>query len=264
MSQPTKGCATILRQMAEDYPFHRNRPKPSKAALVAGAEALESLALPGATAPPSQFGHSVSRPHGSAGAGPDRGTDRYRCWLPVTPELGHLVVAKVYVEHDGPRLFLCANRADQLFLFLSVEDGPEWARWMVIPISRQRLFLLTSNHMDLHQAFSQPEERPFRLDFAYGGSTWRISPWPVEELTDAVLPDRGAFLNPEPPRAFAESAIAPARACCWGTDETSKRLADVGAAFQNVARILVASFDAAGRVFSKFALPRITRRGGNR
>jgi hypothetical protein len=51
MSQPTKGYATILREMAEDYPFHRNRPKPSKAALIAGAEALESLALPGATPP---------------------------------------------------------------------------------------------------------------------------------------------------------------------------------------------------------------------
>jgi hypothetical protein len=40
---PNNQHAAILRQMAKDYPFHRNPPKPSKEALLAGVEALEAV-----------------------------------------------------------------------------------------------------------------------------------------------------------------------------------------------------------------------------
>lgn len=124
-------------------------------------------------------------------------------WPPPTQQLGSLTVDQVFVEYDGPRLFLCSNLTEQLFLFLSIAEDADLSRWLVVPISRRRLALVTANRLDLHSTFGRPEETAFRMDFTEEGNRVTVEPWPVSELTDDVLPDPGVFLDARPEQAPA-------------------------------------------------------------
>lgn len=110
--------------------------------------------------------------------------------------LGPLDVTDVFVEYDGPHLLACRDRRGQLYLAVSVEDGPTSVIWLYVPVSEERLDQVQAASLDLHEAFAHPE----------GGSllqvtTYRDGTVPhVQVLTESDipadwLPSPGEFLT---------------------------------------------------------------------
>ena len=76
----------------------------------------------------------------------------------ISAPLGDLELLRVYQEFDGPRLFSCRSRADQLYLALWADQSDDVDTWLYVAISARRLRSVEDGHITLRMAFAEPED----------------------------------------------------------------------------------------------------------
>ena len=73
------------------------------------------------------------------------------------PELGELEIVEVYEYYDQPVLYSCKNAAGHLYLVVAADENDKYVTWLCVAVSTERLNLVRSGKIDLHDAFASPE-----------------------------------------------------------------------------------------------------------
>ena len=113
--------------------------------------------------------------------------------------LGRLEIVETYVYYDQPVLFSCKSAAGHLYLAVAVDKNDEHETWLYVGVSAERLILIRSGTIDLHDAFAEPEDS-FLLQeiIPYDDQTQprmeRIQP---DQISEDMLPMPGECLNLE-------------------------------------------------------------------
>ena len=88
------------------------------------------------------------------------------------PDLGRLEIIEIYDYYDQPILFACKNAAGHLHLVVAADENDQHETWLYVRVSAERLNLIRSGAIDLHDAFADPEDgRLFQVKFPYDNST---------------------------------------------------------------------------------------------
>ena len=74
------------------------------------------------------------------------------------PMLGRLEIVETYAYYDQPVLFSCKNSAGRLYLVVAADENEENETWLFAGMSEERLRLIRSGSIDLHDAFADPED----------------------------------------------------------------------------------------------------------
>jgi hypothetical protein len=115
--------------------------------------------------------------------------------LPVDTMLGELRIAEIYIEYDGPQLFVAENQAGRLFLAVHAPWSDEGDNWLYAEISRRRLAELEGNGVELRQAFEAPEtDTLYTVTFKPGGGS-RVGRLAPMHIPAAWFPKAGLLLN---------------------------------------------------------------------
>ena len=72
--------------------------------------------------------------------------------------LGKLEIVETYVYYDQPLLFSCKSAAGHLYLGVAADKNDEHETWLYVGVSAERLKLIRSGAIDLHDAFAEPED----------------------------------------------------------------------------------------------------------
>lgn len=115
-------------------------------------------------------------------------------WLPKGTVLGDLELREVFVEYDGPRLFVCRSITDQLYLAGWAEEGQDFDRWLYVPVSHARLIAIRSGLIPLIEAYTHAEGFIYLVTLRDDGDT-SVHPARTSELEEAWLPDSELRLN---------------------------------------------------------------------
>ncbi len=74
------------------------------------------------------------------------------------PILGRLEIVETYAYYDQPVLFSCKNAAGHLYLVVAADENDRHETWLYAGVSEERLNLIRSGAIDLHDAFADPED----------------------------------------------------------------------------------------------------------
>ena len=113
--------------------------------------------------------------------------------------LGELEIVETYVYYDQPVLFSCKSAAGHLYLVVAADKNDEHETWLYVGVSAERLSLIRSGTIDLHDAFAEPEDS-FLLQeiIPYDDQTQprmeRIQP---DQISEDMLPMPGECLDLE-------------------------------------------------------------------
>lgn len=127
-------------------------------------------------------------------------------WLPEGTVLGELELREVFVEYDGPRLFVCSSLTDQLYLAGWAEEGRGFDRWLYVPVSQARLTAIRSGLIPLIAAYTHAEGFTYLVTSHDGGNT-TVHPARASELEESWLPD--SQLRLDLPTPTAQEAMTP-------------------------------------------------------
>lgn len=121
---------------------------------------------------------------------------------PFHPNLRHfgrLEIFEVYGFYDAPVLVSCKTATGSLFLAVVIDETPESQEWLYVPLSHDRLLEIRSGGVDLHSAFSAPEDGVvFRAQVPHDESkAATVSPIDPASLPDEALPEPGEYLRLE-------------------------------------------------------------------
>ena len=72
--------------------------------------------------------------------------------------LGKLEIVETYVYYDQSLLFSCKSAAGRLYLGVAADKNDEHETWLYVGVSAERLSLIRSGAIDLHDAFAEPED----------------------------------------------------------------------------------------------------------
>ena len=73
------------------------------------------------------------------------------------PELGKLEIIEIYDYYDQPILFACKNAAGHFYFVVAADEDEQHETWLYVEVSLERLNLIRSGTIDLHDAFAYPE-----------------------------------------------------------------------------------------------------------
>ena len=113
--------------------------------------------------------------------------------------LGRLEIVETYVYYDQPVLFSCKSAAGHLYLVVATDKNDEHETWLYVGVSAERLNLIRSGAIDLHDAFAEPEDG-FLLQeiIPYDDQTQpRMEPIQPDLISEDMLPMPGECLNLE-------------------------------------------------------------------
>ena len=74
------------------------------------------------------------------------------------PALGRLEIVETYAYYDQPVLFSCRNAAGHFYLVVAADETDQNETWLYAGVSEERLKLIRSGAIDLHDAFADPED----------------------------------------------------------------------------------------------------------
>ena len=74
------------------------------------------------------------------------------------PMLGKLEIVETYAYYDQPVLFSCKNATGHLYLVVAADENDRHETWLYAGVSEERLNLIRSGAIDLHDAFADPED----------------------------------------------------------------------------------------------------------
>ena len=113
------------------------------------------------------------------------------------PMLGRLEILETFEYYDQPVLFSCKNAAGHLYLVVAADENDQHETWLYAGVSEERLKLIRSGAIDLHDAFADPEDDyvlqaivPY--DNQTGIQTDFIQP---DRITEDMLPIPGERLD---------------------------------------------------------------------
>ena len=78
------------------------------------------------------------------------------------PELGKLEIIEVYEYYDQPVLYSCKNAAGHFYLVVAAAEDAKFLTWLCVAVSTERLNLIRSGKIDLHDAFAD-SENPYAI-----------------------------------------------------------------------------------------------------
>jgi hypothetical protein len=111
--------------------------------------------------------------------------------LPTNSVLGTLEIVEIYIYYDGPRLFACRNKAQQIFLAIWMNDN----EWLYVPVSPSRFQSVRSGAITLFEAIRHAEDKSvLEVKMSLEGQTLSVRDIPCEDLPADWLPDPGERL----------------------------------------------------------------------
>ncbi len=78
------------------------------------------------------------------------------------PELGKLEIIEVYEYYDQPVLYSCKNASGHFYLVVAATEDAQFLTWLCVAASTERLNLIRSGKIDLHDAFVN-SENPYAI-----------------------------------------------------------------------------------------------------
>ena len=120
-------------------------------------------------------------------------------------ELGRLEIIEIYDYYDQPILFACKNAAGHLHLVVAADESDQHETWLYVRVSAERLNLIRSATIDLHDAFADSESgHLLQVKFSYDNPTSpQIQHLELNQIREDMLPTPGECLDLEtemPPR----------------------------------------------------------------
>lgn len=113
------------------------------------------------------------------------------------PDLGRLEIIEIYDYYDQPILFACKNAAGHLHLVVAADENDQHETWLYVRVSAERLNLIRSGTIDLHDAFANSENgHLFQVRFAYDNPTSpQIEHLESNHIPEDMFPTRGECLD---------------------------------------------------------------------
>jgi len=115
------------------------------------------------------------------------------------PELGKLEIVEVYEYYDQPVLYACKNAAGHFYLVVAAAENDQYLTWLCTAVSTERLNLIRSGGIDLHDAFAD-SENPYtiqvRVPYEEHASVQTDS-IQSNQIPENMLPMRGECLDLE-------------------------------------------------------------------
>ena len=111
--------------------------------------------------------------------------------------LGRLEIVETYVYYDQPVLFSCKSAAGHLYLAVAADENDQHETWLYVGVSVDRLNLIRSGTIDLHDAFAEPEDG-FLLQeiIPYDDQTQpRLESIQPDQISEDMLPVPGECLD---------------------------------------------------------------------
>ena len=111
---------------------------------------------------------------------------------------GQLELLEVYDFYDAPVLVSCRTPTGAIYLAVAVRGSEHSEEWLYVSLSQERFADVRSGVIDLHIAFSQPEDGvTFLVDIPHDPSADAlVKPLTPDQLDDDILPSRGELLRP--------------------------------------------------------------------
>ncbi|MDE0425703.1 MAG: hypothetical protein OXN25_12635 [Candidatus Poribacteria bacterium] len=78
------------------------------------------------------------------------------------PELGKVEIVEVYEYYDQPVLYSCKNASGHFYLVVAAAEDAQFLTWLCVAVSIERLNLIRSGKIDLHDAFAD-SENPYTI-----------------------------------------------------------------------------------------------------
>ena len=115
------------------------------------------------------------------------------------PSLGRLEIVETYAYYDQPVLFSCKDSAGHLYLVVAADENDQYETWLYAKVSLERLNLVRSGAIDLHDAFADPEGGCLlQVRFSCGASTSpQIESIEANQVPEDMLPLPGECLDLE-------------------------------------------------------------------
>lgn len=113
--------------------------------------------------------------------------------------LGKLEIVETYIYYDQPVLFSCKSAAGHLYLGVAGDKNDEHETWLYVGVSAERLSLIRSGAIDLHDAFAEPEDSFLLREIVpYDDQTepW-MEPIQPDRISEDMLPMPGECLDLE-------------------------------------------------------------------
>ena len=114
-------------------------------------------------------------------------------------ELGKLEITEIYDYYDQPILFACKNAAGHLHLVVAADENDHYETWFYVRVSAERLNLIRSGTIDLHDAFADSENgHLLQVKFFYNNRTLpQIEHLESNQIPEDMLPTPGECLDLE-------------------------------------------------------------------
>ena len=111
--------------------------------------------------------------------------------------LGQLEILETFEYYDQPVLFSCRNAAGHLYLVVAADENEQHDTWLYAGVSEERLRLIRSGAIDLHDAFADPEDGCLiQAIVPYGDQgPPQFKSIPANETPTDLLPVAGECLN---------------------------------------------------------------------
>ncbi len=115
------------------------------------------------------------------------------------PELGKLEIVEVYAYYDQPILYSCKNAAGHLYLVVAADENDKYLTWLCVAVSTERLNLIRSGTIDLHDAFAHPENQyTIQVRVPYEAHVSHEIDWTQSnQISEDMLPIPGECLDLE-------------------------------------------------------------------
>ena len=115
------------------------------------------------------------------------------------PELGKLEIVEVYEYYDQPVLYSCKNASGHFYLVVAAAEDDQFLTWLCVAVSTERLNLIRSGKIDLHDAFADsenPDAIQVKVPYEEHASVQTDS-IQSNEIPEDMLPLSGERLNIE-------------------------------------------------------------------
>ncbi len=115
------------------------------------------------------------------------------------PELGKLEIVEVYEYYDQPVLYACKNAAGHFYLVVAAAEDAQFLTWLCVAVSTERLNLIRSGKIDLHDAFADSENsHAIQVKVPYEEHASVLTDFiQSNQIPEDMLPIRGEYLELE-------------------------------------------------------------------
>ena len=115
------------------------------------------------------------------------------------PELGKLEIVEVYEYYDQPVLYSCKNASGHFYLVVAAAEDDQFLTWLCVAVSIERLNLIRSGTIDLHDAFACSED-PYGIQVKVPyeeHASIQTDYLQLDQIPEEMLPMPGEYLDLE-------------------------------------------------------------------